>query len=132
MEEFLARVESTGVWPDSLRKGTVVLLPKGGSVAVLDFRPIVLLPIIYRLWARVRAKDLEYWMNEVGIRPLPGSCKGAEEQGMRLTLAMEMAMARGQEVGGLALDFSKAYDRIVWTSIIKWRLQQGCLAGWWH
>jgi len=26
---------------------------------------------------------------------------------------MEQAMARGQEAGGLALDFSKAYDRIV-------------------
>jgi hypothetical protein len=112
VETLLARVEETGVWPDSLRKGTVVLLPKGGSGAALGFRPIVLLPFIYRMWARVRAKDLEYWMNQVGIRPLPGSCKGEEKQGLLLTLAVEQAMAQGLDAGGLALDSSKTYDRI--------------------
>ena len=33
VETLLARVEETGVWPDRLRKRTVVLLPKGGSGA---------------------------------------------------------------------------------------------------
>ena len=64
------------------------------------------------VWARVRARELDRWMQTSGLGALPGRSKGAEEHGLLFALSLEYARARGEWAGGLALDFSKAYDRM--------------------
>ena len=59
---MMEAVETCGRWPDALREGEPVLLPKGGSADTLDRRPITLLAIIYRLWAGLCATGLRDWM----------------------------------------------------------------------
>ena len=44
----------------------VAMLDKGGSQDPLDKRPIVLLPVVYRLWAAIRARTFRAWLAEVG------------------------------------------------------------------
>ena len=44
LAEFLGVCEEVGKWPEPLRAGLVVLTP----------RPIVLLPLVYRIWAAAR------------------------------------------------------------------------------
>ena len=55
-------VEEAGRWPTSLRGGVVCLLPKAGLQATtstpLEARPVVLLPMLYRLWAWKRGRDV--------------------------------------------------------------------------
>ncbi len=48
-------IEEAGHWPGPLRGGVVCLLPKAGLQATtstsLEAMPVVLLPMLYRLWA---------------------------------------------------------------------------------
>ncbi len=112
VSELFEEVELRGRWPEELRGGIVSMLPKGNTGNPLDHRPVVLLPVLYRMWARVRAREHDRWMQTSGLGALPGRSKGAEEHGLLFALALEYARARGECAGGLALDFSKAYDRM--------------------
>ncbi len=54
--------EEEGRWPELLRIAHVMLLSKGGMpVDKLQARPITVLPLIYRAWAKIRAKQLRTW-----------------------------------------------------------------------
>ena len=61
---FLGACEERGDWPEPLRAGLVVLTP----------RPIVLLPLIYRIWAAARRPAVRMCV----VRP---GADGAEEPG---------------------------------------------------
>ena len=63
---LLEVVEAVGAWPCGLHGGFVSLLPKPGATALEDYRPIVVLPVIYRIWAAARAPVAAAW----------GSCQG--------------------------------------------------------
>jgi len=54
---FYGVVERTGLWPAALSTNLVALLPKGTTGEPSDFRPIMLLSIIYRIWAKARGKQ---------------------------------------------------------------------------
>ena len=74
-----------------------MLLPKGGSPDPLDQRPITLLPILYRIWASLRATQMRAWMRRSGVPPLvtggSGTMLSAEHQGLLLALELEEATA---------------------------------------
>ena len=105
-------VELCGRWPNALWAAIVCMLDKGGTNDPLDHRPVVLLPCLYRLWARTRAKTFRQWQRRAGIQPLPGDDKGSEDQGLLLTYALAEGRATGVEVSAAAVDLSKAYDRM--------------------
>ena len=49
-----------GQWPQQLLQAHVALLSKGGKpVDKLQARPITILPLAYRAWAKIRAKQLK-------------------------------------------------------------------------
>lgn len=68
----LSPVERLGRWPTGLRANCVALLPKGGSAAPGDQRPIVLLPVVYRIWAALRGRLLQTWLLRCGRRHSEG------------------------------------------------------------
>ena len=114
--ELLALVEATGQWPKELTRAETVLLPKGGSADPLDRRPITLLPMLYRIWAALRATQLRAWMRSAGIPTLvagrSGTMKSAEHQGLLLGLELEEARAFDESLAGVAVDWSKCYDHL--------------------
>ncbi len=56
-------VQEKGRWPQQLKLALVMLLRKGGKpVDGLQARPITVLPLVYRAWAKVRAKQLRVWV----------------------------------------------------------------------
>ena len=59
-------VERLGSWPTGLAAADVVLLPKPGGPPdqALQRRPITLLPVIYRLWARLRLPAVKLWRSQ--------------------------------------------------------------------
>ena len=53
LADLLAMVESTGVWPRELLQGYVAIIPKAsGGSCPQDQRPIAVLDVLYRLWAK--------------------------------------------------------------------------------
>ena len=105
-------VEELGVWPGGLDLDLVAMLPKGGSDEPGDRRPMVLLPVVYRLWAAARAGPLRDWLKVAGLLGDGGRRRSAES--LALGTAVEIAVVRALDLAlaGLAVDWSKCYDRL--------------------
>ena len=98
-------------WPSGLRAADVVLLPKpGGSIdEPLQRRPITLLPLVHRLWARLRLPVVDAWRSGWGlvVAEAPG---GPDGQAWGLAWDLACSEALGQDLCGMAVDMTKCYD----------------------
>ena len=84
----------------------VVLLPKGGKpVAGLQARPIIVLPLVYRAWAKARAKKIRCWL-EATTDLLVGKRQEAEYQAAILATTLSLGRATGEGAGAVAVDFT--------------------------
>ena len=108
----LRPVEALGWWPIGLRCAETVLLPKAGGDAggPMQRRPITLLPLVYRLWAKLRVRDMEacraLWDPAV-------TCARFGAEGQAWELAWHAMLAgRADGIAGVAVDFRKCYDHI--------------------
>jgi hypothetical protein len=111
--QLLVAVGRLGRWPDGLSGAEVVLplKPDGDPTAPLDRRPLNLLPVVYRLWARLRGRAVSSWRR--GWDPAMAAARlGADGQAWELSWAQAEAEALGLDFGGLAVDFRKAYDSV--------------------
>eukprot|EP01063_Lacrimia_lanifica_P017110 TRINITY_DN2382_c0_g1_i1.p2 TRINITY_DN2382_c0_g1~~TRINITY_DN2382_c0_g1_i1.p2 ORF type:complete len:255 (+),score=28.01 TRINITY_DN2382_c0_g1_i1:562-1326(+) len=111
----LNAIACRGEWPAALRLALVTMIPKStDSGAPLDLRPITVTSCIYRLWACRRLQDMVAWQerwicpSQHGFRP---GHRG-DDVVYRLALEIEDALLGGDELYGLALDFSKCFDRV--------------------
>ena len=104
-------MEETGKWPSALSTSLVALLPKGSSGQLDDYRPIVLLSAIYRLWVGLRMRTFRGWLRQNRVLGLKTQ-GGAESMAYDLALRMTAARATGAPVTGLGLDWSKCYDHV--------------------
>eukprot|EP00972_Heterocapsa_arctica_P062117 9156229-Heterocapsa_arctica.AAC.1 len=59
-------VEKAHRWPEVIEHSMVAMLTKGGSEDPADRRPIVLLSVVYRLWACIRAATMRAWLARAG------------------------------------------------------------------
>ena len=71
---------------------------------------MVLLPAVYRLWAAARAAEMRNWLAQNGAVKC-GASASAAAQATNLALVMHVARCRGFQVQGIAVDWSKCYDR---------------------
>ena len=110
---LLLAVERLGRWPRGVRGAEVVLAPKpdGDPAEPLDRRPLNLLSVIYRPWAKIRGRDVAAWRRQWD--PAMAAARlGADGQAWELAWAQAVARAEGRGFGGLAVDFRKAYDSV--------------------
>jgi hypothetical protein len=109
-------VEDAGRWPESLRGGVVCLLPKAGVQATtstpLEARPVVLLSMIYRIWAWKRGREIAAWLTANGMAGLPVEDMSAEDYGTLLAAELERAMVEDDPMLAFAVDLSKCYDTV--------------------
>jgi hypothetical protein len=114
LADVLTLVEETGCWPAALRTALVSMIPKGEGKNPLDMRPITVTCAVYRLWACRRLRDIMKWQecwveaNQHGFRP---GHRG-EDVLMRIGVQIEDALLGGEPLHGVALDFSKCFDRV--------------------
>ena len=113
---ILQRVEDTGSWPSSVIAGYTTLIPKSDQPPgnPLDMRPIAVLGSVYRLWARVRAKQLgATWQERWAHTGMWGGRVGRGPQPLLLEVALDLELAGEHEhAGGLSFDLSKCFDRV--------------------
>ncbi len=106
---IIAVAEARGCWPAAVALVLVVLLPKpdGGR------RPIGLLPLLPRIWARARRPILAAWERTCD-RPYlyAGPARGAQVATWRQAARAELASAVGVEYAQTLLDLVKAFERI--------------------
>ena len=112
------------------------LLPKGGvgpSVAdPLQARPVVLLSVLYRVWAKARSSFLERWIRDAGMQPLEESGASCEDLAVDLAFVLEAAKVAGAlPAWAVATDLSKAYDRIPLDVLEEALRESGLPAGPW-
>ena len=75
-------------------------------------RPIGLFTASYRLWGKLRRKELAAWENSIGNREFfwGGRQKGSEACVWDQALAAEYFRARGAEAASILTDLVKAYE----------------------
>ena len=109
-------IEEVGRWPSTLRGGVVCLLPKGGAQATtctpLEARPVVLLSMLYRMWAWKRGKETASWLTANAMDGLPVASRSAEDYGTLLAAELEQALVLDEPLLALCVDESKSYDGI--------------------
>ena len=113
--DIFQSTERTGKWPEPIAHSFVAMLPKGGTGAPDDYRPVVLLSVFYRLWARCRGREFQAYLRSAGVVP-PGKSKSAESLAFDLALRIAVAQSGDAAVSGLALDWSKCYDHLLLSS----------------
>ena len=112
LADIYAEVEKQGRWPADLSCNMVAMLPKGGTADPADRRPVVLLPVVYRLWAALRAAEMRLWLAKTGVLRPDGALRAADSQAYELGLILAEAKAQEKVLAGLATDWSKCYDRL--------------------
>jgi hypothetical protein len=95
---FSGAVERTGVAPEPVAHSFVAMLPKGGTGTVDDFRPIVLLSVYYRLWAKASGAPFQEFLKAAGITP-PSGPRAAD------ALAYDLALRLAASIAGYPANF---------------------------
>eukprot|EP00971_Amphidinium_carterae_P245697 4879377-Amphidinium_carterae.1 len=112
---FYQRAEAEQAWPQSICVQKVVFLAKPGKRPTPStIRPIVLLPLLYRLWARMRTG----YLREVFLNTTSGQVLGVRPhvQIQRVIMTMAIQLQQSDQQGllpqGLHSDLTKAYEGI--------------------
>eukprot|EP00435_Cladocopium_sp_Y103_P058026 s363_g20.t1 len=113
--QLLTAIEQNQVaWPAQLLEGLVIAIAKQEEAhKPNEFRPIVLLSLIYRCWASLRSRQmlsqLEPYIHADAHGFLPTREPG---QTWLLQAAIEVAVQSSQPLAGIGTDFIKAFNCI--------------------
>ncbi len=104
---LLQIAELTGSWPPQVSLVVTVMLPKPSG----GFRPIGLLPAIYRVWARARRGEADAW-EAANQRPFFAAAagNGPVDAMWRLTARQEAGVAEGLEAAMVGEDLAAFYE----------------------
>eukprot|EP00969_Alexandrium_andersonii_P148489 6563701-Alexandrium_andersonii.AAC.1 len=111
----LLNLADAGRVPTFWAEARVTLIPKAADSPPGDLRPITVLSVVYRLWARRHAGRLNSWMAEWVEKGLVGGLpyRCAASASHRVTLTVDAARARRRgNLYVLTLDQSKCFDRL--------------------
>ena len=61
LAHLLREVERLGKWPTRLAEGYTAVMPKEGPPGPLNTRPLMVMSLVYQLWAAVRLADAIAW-----------------------------------------------------------------------
>ena len=109
-------IEEGAPWPEGVLHGKATFLCKTPepSLEALDYRILLILPLLYRRWASVRLANLRPWVASWSLdcmfAGIPG--KGADEAWYESAVRVEHAKLHGNVISGAASDIQKCFDQI--------------------
>ena len=116
MAALLNMIEKGAPWPGGMDTGRVADLEKepGQCDDALKFRPLVLVPALYRRWVSARLDSVQDWVKEWAR---PCTYAGAEPQcateaTCSIGVMIELAELTGMKIAGGAVYISKFFDRM--------------------
>ena len=129
--------ESSGKWPQQVLNGSVSSLAKCASPqTALDFRPITIFSLVYRLWSSHHAKSILRELDCDLPSDLFGSRPGhwAGQVWSHLCWMIEQSFLTNQELSGVQADIQKAFNHlpreVVFAAAVISGLPQQVLVGW--
>lgn len=135
--DLFASLEAGGRWPQQLVQGYVNCLDKQkGSGLVDSYRPIVIYPLLTRLWSTVRAREALR-----AVAPcLPGGLHGgvpskqSKSIWFHLAQLVELSHFQGSSLQGLAVDVQRAFNNLprepIWQVLVQIGLPQCVFRPW--
>ena len=115
LSHILCLVEHNKVWPHRWVIAKTLCLTKGHSpTSPLDIRPITILSKVYRLWSKIRGKQLANFLTANLPRQIGGPSLGISSEMIALLNAelIEEANITGARLSGVVLDLIKAYNTV--------------------
>ena len=110
-------IEEGGAWPEHLTHTRAAFLAKeeGEALDPLCFRCLLMMPSIYRLWARTRLSHLEPWVDGWATEEIYAGVggQGAEDAAYASAVFLEHCHLNGYEVTGGAADIFKCFDQVM-------------------
>ena len=113
--EMLNEIEKGKAWPRHMNIARAAFLPKEemSSMEPLEYRVLLMLPGIYRMWAKTRLQHLAPWIK---LWQLEGMYAGVEGKGAAdavysTALRIELCNLLGEDFAGAAADIYKCFDQ---------------------
>ena len=109
-------IEERGDWPDATCDAFMVLIPKEDAKDgdPLSLRPITVLSVLYRTWAKKRMEDLKPWRTQWANG---STFNGTEEVFWAVAADTEDGALRKHAVFLQTCDAVKCYDTVSWDII---------------
>ena len=104
-----------GSWPSVWALAKTLCLPKAElPKSPMDVRPITILSKVYRLWAKIRGKQIALHLAESVPATIGGPCKGISSEliAQFTSLEIESALHNNKKIQGMVLDLVKCYNAI--------------------
>lgn len=104
-----------GQWPERWTLAKTLCLPKSEvPKSPMDVRPITILCKTYRLWAKIRGKQIANHLGSMVPATVGGPCKGISSEliAQYTSLEIEDALQNNQKLQGMVLDLVKCYNAI--------------------
>ena len=81
----------------------------------LAYRLLLITPVLYRAWAKLRLKHLQGWIASWALPNMFGGVQGvgAEEAWYSTAIDLELCMVKGISMVGGALDLFKCFDQVL-------------------
>eukprot|EP00971_Amphidinium_carterae_P112402 2226186-Amphidinium_carterae.1 len=92
LAKILQHIEFSLQWPQALMESHVALTPKTADsyLEPLQFRPITVLSMLYRLWAKTRLQQCQLWLAAWSTDAVFGCGKGSGADDLALSVALDM------------------------------------------
>ena len=116
ISKMLNEIVKGKAWPKQMHTARAAFLPKeeGGSQDPLEYRVLLMLPAVYRMWAKVRLSHLAPWIKEW---QLDGMFAGVEGRGAadavyNTAFRVKLCKLLGEDFAIAAADIYKRFDQI--------------------
>lgn len=115
LAKFIHSIEQKRSWPDQWLVAKTLCLTKGHTPeSPLDIRPITIISKMYRLWSKIRGKQLAAYLTQQIPPSLGGPAMGISSEMIALLNAdvIEDSFASDSALVGVVVDIIKAYNAI--------------------
>jgi hypothetical protein len=120
--QLLTSIEEGAPWPSDLMQAKGVFLAKDlkDQDDPLKFRTLLILPLLYRRWAKTRLFDLKPWIQEWKCKDMFAGTgnEGAEDAWYLTALQLEKAALTDTPISGGTADIFKCFDRVLRNMLI--------------
>lgn len=118
LTEIMDAIRTSKKIPKSWKESTTILLfkGKGDKADLMAYRPIALLPCLYKIYSAIQNKRLTKWMeeNKISTENQHGFRKGTDtaDAAAELIAIIQHAKDTGKPLHVALLDIAKAYDSV--------------------
>eukprot|EP00435_Cladocopium_sp_Y103_P002091 s1587_g1.t1 len=110
---LLHRAEETGEWPCQALQGAIHSLAKCPDADSVDkFRPVTILPLVYRCWSSIRSKEILRHIEAIAPPSMMGNLPGRSSPAVwwQLQSLVERSLYDGSPCTGIVSDLIKAFN----------------------